>query len=682
MRFFVKNFRTFDVESFVDIGGITILLGPNSGGKSSLLRLMGAVATTFSRAESLSINRALVRKAGAFDLGPASELLSWHEEKRGLEFGFHSEFTLAQVLPQTEVLDALRRSRPRTESAKAAKEHILRTGKVPSWKLRWKLALSEDKSELVFKSLAFEDGEGLEVQTLVPLRDFIQHQVKAGKCTPAQLKSVINDLRLNKFGLTSRIGRNRQRVRERPMIEPRVPPMRKEAHDYLAVFREFVSTVDSGKPTNLRRMLVELLKERNALADRNDQYSGIERFLPFLMSVAEQLQTKEEMTNFLVLFHRVFGEQLAYSLALWTRVDTPHAFAAAASFALNEAISELSYRGQLIREADGTRRFTNSPSIQDFWGAVWRNLREFDKPQVQCCVLSENQGGVVYGQRVRTFSQSEDVPLWAALFRTAYAFRLKSYLPPIRDVPPRVALEAEESSWRRLLSISDEKKERIDSWLTDLGIGHTIDWNGSRFSDKMQHHFYIAPRLERTAARAGARALSVSLHDVGFGVSQILPVVLECGATESSDRRSEKSDVFIEQPELHLHPKVQARLARVMVESHREYSRRFFLETHSEHFVVRLQNEVAAGNISRDSVRVHWVNAQLFDEQGIRMPPVTHMQLDSKGRFEIPWPEGFFDESYRECAVTRSEAGASGESQAAGADGQDDAELQDFVGEE
>jgi predicted ATPase len=81
----------------------------------------------------------------------------------------------------------------------------------------------------------------------------------------------------------------------------------------------------------------------------------------------------------------------------------------------------------------------------------------------------------------------------------------------------------------------------------------------------------------------------VLITDVGFGISQILPVLALCYYVP------EGSTVVLEQPEIHLHPSVQSGLADVFIEVIKTRSIQIILESHSEHLLRRLQRRIAEG---------------------------------------------------------------------------------------
>jgi predicted RNA methylase len=128
--------------------------------------------------------------------------------------------------------------------------------------------------------------------------------------------------------------------------------------------------------------------------------------------------------------------------------------------------------------------------------------------------------------------------------------------------------------------------------------------------------------------------VDVTPADVGFGVSQILPVIVE-----SLSQR--ESIILVEQPETHLHPRLQARLADLFIEATRSggLGNQMLVETHSEHLILRIQRRIREGQIDAAHVSVVYVDQ---DEQG--RTTVRRLRLDDKGDFLDEWPHGFFDE--------------------------------------
>jgi hypothetical protein len=140
------------------------------------------------------------------------------------------------------------------------------------------------------------------------------------------------------------------------------------------------------------------------------------------------------------------------------------------------------------------------------------------------------------------------------------------------------------------------------------------------------------------------QSIEVQPHDVGTGISQLLPVVVL-----ALDAR--RNLVAIEQPELHLHPKLQAELGDLFVESALGKGNRLLIETHSEHLILRIMRRM------RDTVRERRGDAPrvrpedvavLFVNPAPRGSSVHQLRLKPDGTLLDPWPGGFFEEGFAE----------------------------------
>lgn len=143
-------------------------------------------------------------------------------------------------------------------------------------------------------------------------------------------------------------------------------------------------------------------------------------------------------------------------------------------------------------------------------------------------------------------------------------------------------------------------------------------------------------------------APKVKLTDVGFGLSQVLPVIVECFYVPPH------SIVLFEQPEIHLHPRVQADLADLFVnavrarEGAKPRQCQFIIESHSEHFLRRLQRRIAEGEISKDHTALYFIRNEAGEA---RAEP---LDVDDYGNIRN-WPNGFFGDEMADL-VARSEA--------------------------
>ncbi|MFH1134983.1 MAG: DUF3696 domain-containing protein [Pseudomonadota bacterium] len=127
----------------------------------------------------------------------------------------------------------------------------------------------------------------------------------------------------------------------------------------------------------------------------------------------------------------------------------------------------------------------------------------------------------------------------------------------------------------------------------------------------------------------------VDLPDVGFGISQVLPVLVQCFYAPAG------SIILMEQPEIHLHPNAQSALADVMIdvinsrENGSDRDIQLVIETHSEHFLRRLQRRIAEDAVPQEKVSAYFAN--------IAKTPATleQLQIDIFGNIQN-WPENFF----------------------------------------
>jgi len=170
---------------------------------------------------------------------------------------------------------------------------------------------------------------------------------------------------------------------------------------------------------------------------------------------------------------------------------------------------------------------------------------------------------------------------------------------------------------------------QVNFWLSELQITHRIT---AKYYDREKSGGRILITDETTKAIG-------SLCDVGFGVSQILPVIVELimwpgDFLEPGDH----GPILIEQPELHLHPAAQARLAYLINEARQR--RQVIIETHSEHLLLALQNLVQTGNAKPEDVCVLRVTK---NKTGSR---VHRMEFGENGSFEEPWLDEFFPDRY------------------------------------
>ncbi len=169
------------------------------------------------------------------------------------------------------------------------------------------------------------------------------------------------------------------------------------------------------------------------------------------------------------------------------------------------------------------------------------------------------------------------------------------------------------------------KLQDLCSSLKTLGLAENVE---VKKVDDTQVEVRVGHRRKNTTEM-------VSIADVGFGVSQTLPVIVALIVADPTQL------VYIEQPEIHLHPRAQAALADIVVEAVNR-GVRVTLETHSDLFLRRIQSLVAEDKLAHDHVKLHWFSK---DEDGFTQ--VSTANLDADGSFG-DWPEDFGDVDLQE----------------------------------
>lgn len=174
----------------------------------------------------------------------------------------------------------------------------------------------------------------------------------------------------------------------------------------------------------------------------------------------------------------------------------------------------------------------------------------------------------------------------------------------------------------------------VASWLKDLGVIHS---------------FVVKPVAEgrkeyEVLVKTHAKAPEVKITDVGFGVSQVLPVLVQAFYCPPN------STIWMEQPEIHLHPQVQAELADVFISATRSNENgkarnvQLIIESHSEHLLNRLQRRIAEGEITPDDVAIYFCNRA---GSATELKP---LEVNLFGDIEN-WPENFFGDEMADLAA-------------------------------
>lgn len=252
------------------------------------------------------------------------------------------------------------------------------------------------------------------------------------------------------------------------------------------------------------------------------------------------------------------------------------------------------------------------------------------------------------------------------------------FLGPIREVPQRNHTPSRQQerarwssglgAWDRLETADAAFIDSVSHWLGDenrLNSGYRLRLKrfkeldlgdplvvqlltGRAFDDAdigAKLDLSIVPTQSRVLIVPVDGSIELRPNDVGIGISQVVPVIVT--ALDGVGRT-----IVVEQPELHLHPKLQAELADLFIEATKGKAGHVaLLETHSELIPLRIMRRIRETFEQRKQERIGLAEEDVaiyYVEPFKGTTVVTRLNLSERGQLLDPWPEGFFEEGYRE----------------------------------
>jgi hypothetical protein len=215
------------------------------------------------------------------------------------------------------------------------------------------------------------------------------------------------------------------------------------------------------------------------------------------------------------------------------------------------------------------------------------------------------------------------------------------YITPLRAAADRyyriqnTSIEELDPNGNNLAMFLHAKKEseieEINLWLKDQ-IGFTIEIVGSHGHASI----FIIDNNSKNRT---------NIADTGFGISQILPVLIQVWQQSKSGnirvtQIKTPTSIIIEQPELHLHPKMQSRVGEVFcrainVARSKDIDLRIIIETHSKEIIEAIGRSIENRIIDKDDAAIYILEKNSNSN-------VTKSSFDDGG-FLVQWPYGFFD---------------------------------------
>lgn len=242
------------------------------------------------------------------------------------------------------------------------------------------------------------------------------------------------------------------------------------------------------------------------------------------------------------------------------------------------------------------------------------------------------------------------------------------YIGPLRNVSSEYV--APSNQWTKLVSDASNLQEHLTSLSTreleflSNAVEELTEGKYRLTTEEIPMHLVGIGGNRQVLLQDNFTKAKVTLGNAGTGISQVLPIVagiLSMSATVGEDSRPrrpfgdrEARDMlggllFVEQPELHLHPAMQVRLADYLIdnssdglETNLDRGRgkpRIVCETHSEAILLRVISRIKAGELSKDKVGIYYVD-RFPDWESSH---AIRMEFDGHGNFRNPWPVSFSD---------------------------------------
>jgi hypothetical protein len=551
----ITNFKAFSGPEKIPVRPITLLYGPNSSGKSSILHVLLLIKQTLE--ESENPETLLLPKGRLVDLGGYREFL--HRHDASLPFAFRV------------MLDASNQE-----------EDLFRSRSLPFLKFL-------DTPQL-----------GLEVS--------FSYDKEAG---------TINLGKLDLFAGDS----------ETPAISYKLDKIREG--------KIFQRLSNAGTQIAIRSVAEKILRAFGADFGHRLWHSLWQRRKLHIMNAGTRFEIKRRLDYLEKRLERYEGDSSAYQ-----QEEVPKGVQNRRARAREDTEREIA---SLETQLDRIDNYTFEQAVKDFSEANERSIltcRNFLPVEVRQEIEPSEEDSVEF---LPEYEIPEPINPSALAVVVGSIFRdfVDSivYLGPLRENPERHYIFSGNPTQHvgktgkmvpDLLFKNRKLVEHLNEKLSTFGVGYKVQVSSVSAETLELHDVYA---LSLTDIHTG---VTTSILDVGFGISQVLPVITQ-------SLLAHNKTLCIEQPEIHLHPKLQAELGSLFAESIKPpYENRFIVETHSEHIVLRIQKLIRKGVLKPADVSVVYVDRT--SEASKCIP----LRIDDDGDFVDQWPGGFFEETYQE----------------------------------
>ena len=630
----VSNFRSWKGNNYIDLPNINLLLGSNSCGKSSIIHALSLLKQS-------ELSRRLIPNGSEIDLGRIEDQVNFHtkaKSERGpsdyIGFGFHY-----QIQPYDITQLALFNRRTRREVGRIPLDNS-----VPDQAKN--LATELGNLEYIER---FDDLGAIKEITLSSRRQQLL-SVTITKVSSKQLQlslKVTNDPTF--WNLFVDLSNKEAAIDpfEQKNIDDKLKDMRNEEKAYEREWKDINLKIKKLRETDLpaeRSQFSELMSERRIITSK-------------MRIVEEEIDGLMDASGSKIIPGATHKNKCCYLAdALSYTIETTF-----------EALEEDDVVDQLtsIFLYDATRIGPYGTPKR-----VQKISKHDDAARAMELIHANSRSIVTTPFHLLKLAKTQYEKCVSSIVR----------IGPHRERPDRITFvnPNDKSTFvgtkgENVMSIINQSSrtqmKELNKWLALLEIPYIVD-------KKFNKAFNISQLILKDTD-----GMLVSLADVGYGIGQVLPVIL-------TSMLQKNTIITIEQPELHLHPKLQANLADLFIRSAEKNNNTFILETHSEHIILRLkrrQREHVEANdksiknrpselkrttsadrlFSRrsfglsfssilpiwESIRNSVVLSVVEIQNQERKSQLTRVTLNSDGEFDNTWPGDFFPERYNELGL-------------------------------
>lgn len=606
----IQNFKPILDSGELTLAPVTVLAGRNSSGKSSLIQSILMIAQTLS---SRIVDRALLPNGPIVQLGTFEDILSEQTNLRTLRVSFELEMEKEELKEPADTdvrlvdgilvvgLSTNIKSVKVTSQFRSASTNGTSTSAIEASKVNVEsVSLEVTASPYIHRQITlFSEGE---TQTL------LEFSIDIKSLTPAELdkflKGVVPEyVRLVPYTTkeSNYLGTFKSDLANARMPDPA-----------LIAFSHFLPTrlirkyvVEERRKSHVRQAIRRALENpSDTLLSEISEYLNLDASVPNNLKEAVLDLCKDEDNL------EAFSGQEFIDLIRWYRSLKPDQKKRTVSDRLTQIMAQsiLDESSQVdssdSKGAEALETVTNNAYVEHLEGGVEQIIQFFTS---KIRYLGPLRADPQAAQRFAPSSELDEVgpkgEYAAAVYDANQNARIRWY-NPLHD-------EVEQSTL----------KVALDSWVRYLGLANEIKIQMAGQSGVSWQVVQIA----------GHKALPLTA--VGVGVSQILPILV-MGLLAPSNTL-----LLVEQPELHLHPSVQARLGDFFM-GLAKCSKQCLIETHSENLVSQLRYHVVqAGGQKNSDCLIYFVDQ---DKQGAaKFNPID---ISPQGNI-LNWPDGFFDET-------------------------------------